>query len=101
MESTDENQSREELLRGAEKEPSLNRQRQKPAQKDDRNFELTAPKETSLDIISCLSHSASLENVQNLVWNKLDWKSLKNATLVKRSWNSSLDQDLFWQDLLY
>ena len=55
--------------------------RQKSAQGGP-NFGLTAPE--TPDVISCLSQIASLENVQNLVWNQLDWKSLKNATLVKQ-----------------
>ena len=79
MESTDAKQSIKEL-RGATK-ANLNRKRQKSAFGEP-NFRLTAPQ--TLDVISCMSQIASLENVQNLVWNKLDWKSLKNATLVKQ-----------------
>ena len=51
----------------------------------------------TLDIISAL---AGLDHILEKVWSALDWRSLRNATLVSQNWNDALVNQSFWKKLI-
>ena len=66
-------------------------------QSDNDNKLRPMPTQQTLDIISKL---AGFDHILEKVLSPLDWRSLKNATLVSRDWNLALQNPLFWENLI-
>ena len=59
------------------------------------------PTQIQMDIISALIQQTCAIHVLERIWSHLDWKTLKNATLVCHTWLDGLQNESFWQDLIF